>query len=315
MEENPVESPKDRLAIISDTHVSVDDPASLSLFPRQVNRKGPELYARIEQEVRRSFESCISNLQEAKPSAIIHTGDVTGGWKEQGLANEKMYNVAEGVARGLRRIAPTYFALGNHDMGYSSAASLKEGGLNRDSIDACQEIYGPLYWDIKGEGGIRSIGINSSLMDYNGKDSHMLKKRDDQNGFVRETLDAHKDEPWALYMHDIKSISRLAPLVAPHADNCRIVVAGDLHNSFKGNMMKNWIRFTTFNNTKRSLAAKFVLCPSVAPLWWNGYERLEMTYKDGNASANTVEIPYGEDADKTVPTRSTLWCLRAMMPK
>lgn len=271
MNEEPTESPEERLAIISDTHVSVDDPASLSLFPRQVKRGGPALYERIEREVRRSFERCITDLRETSPSAIIHTGDVTSGWKEKGLAHEKLRAVAENTVRDLRAIAPTYFALGNHDMGYASPTSLREGGMSRESISACQEVYGPLYWNFQGSSDVRSFGVNSSLLEYTGKDDYIRGLQRDQSSYVRDMLDAHPGQPWALYMHDIKSIGRLAPLVAPHAENCRIVVAGDLHNSFKGNMMKNMLSVTT-NSTKRSLLAKFVLCPSVAPLWWKGYE-------------------------------------------
>src|SRR5687767_5208123 len=82
-----------RIACVSDTHRMVREPESKCCFPYRMAKiareQGPEiraeLYEVIRMEVERSYTALLDWLRGAGSwDMIIHLGDVTGGWQEQG---------------------------------------------------------------------------------------------------------------------------------------------------------------------------------------------------------------------------------------
>jgi hypothetical protein len=274
-----------RICCIADTHLTVPEPESASLFPRQIaalsKEQGREMYTTMQGVIQSAFVYCMQWLRSNPPwDLLVHLGDVTGGWQEQGCSHQSARKLAEDAKAALvdwveaRKIR---FVLGNHDMGYSSPVSLHEKGVNTDSVFACQEIFGDLFWREQGD-GILHIGVCSPIAEYKGLDPQITRIRDDQASFVGDVLAGSK-EPWALYTHSPFAPRFFAKEIKGHTGRLVNMICGDFHDPRKGRVMKMAAKFVgfPFNSAVIQCLKKCAVCPSTAPLWWQGHGLLSLS--------------------------------------
>lgn len=303
-----------RIACLSDTHVSDGLPReSLALYPHYVDLLGHEegnrFFERVRDETGRSFRACMHSMRGQQYDRIVHGGDVTGGWQERGMCDPITQNIGRNTVRALRDLCgDVLFTVGNHDTGYRKLSTVEGSGVVMESVEACRDIFGPLYWK-RQDGDMLSVGIASSLADYDGSETRLQAMRLNQEDFVESELSTRRGLPWTLYTHDLAALSSLSPLLLPHAEHCQGIVFGDLHRPLNGRIAK------TLHGLRRPalrpLLRKGVLCPSVAPLWWKGYGRLDVTYQNGTMTSQRIDIPRPADSVR-LPTESAWWGVAAM---
>jgi hypothetical protein len=301
-----------KMGYVSDTHLSSPDPNSLSLFPRWLEtlprEKRDELYGLMARETHRAFESALNHLRGSQPDAIIHLGDVTGGWQEQGMVHPSVHKIARKCRDDLSAIAPANFCLGNHDLGGVNAASLPE------SIAACEDAVGPLHWKHK-HGDLLSLGICSPIAGYQGKEETVLARQRAQESFVIDALREHSGLPWAFYMHDLQPLPHLRPHIAPYMEECQKIVHGHLHNPIAGQLMKArhcLVSLVKDDPVSRALPRVAKLCPSTAPLWWPGYRMLDAEWKNATLRTKQVFLKRSAESEDN-PAASFLRCTVARL--
>jgi predicted phosphodiesterase len=309
-----------RIALIADTHLIVPDVKSAALFPRRLRAMPLEeqsaLYRKVSLEVERAYEACVESIQHADADAIIHLGDVTSGWGRGGMGDASVRDMAERCADDLRRLGkPLYCTLGNHDMGSKVD---KEPEAISNAADTYEAIFGPLFWHFMA-GDILMLGMCSPLAYYTGNDERLLKRKRDQEAYLADTLNAHPDTRWVLYVHDPLAVQSVIKQVGPHMKRCDRVVVGHFHRPIAGGIVRGLARTPIAPlalrdvNFRRALRKTYV-APSTAPLWYKGYGWVQADIDGSNVDFTRIEAPKPE-ASEEIPTRSLAWCLSGLAIK
>jgi len=311
------------IAVISDTHLTPPELESKTLFPRQLDKLSEKdaaaLYKKLRDEMMLAYRTACKWLRQQNPCFIVHCGDVTGGWQERGCFHHSSQFLARACKNELQGIATqeVLFCVGNHDTGYSHKGSLPGSGIYYDSIEACEQIFGPLFWAKKKE-GILMLGVSSSLAEYTGDDSRIINKVRAQLEFVGDTL-SKWGGPWIFFSHSPFTPKWFAREIGSRIHNLRAVVCGDWHDPRHGKLAR-WMAkgFQYFNKGELGVMFKcwtrLIPVPSVAPLWWTGYSLLNLNWHDGILTATQVALEHPEESFKDIPTSSKFrglwWMIR-----
>ena len=300
-----------KVCFISDTHLTSPEIASKSLFPKRLDKMDPEkasaLYERMRMGIEHAYRVCLAWIKEHGPwDLIVHLGDVTGGYGERGIAHPSVFPLAEEMMHDLSRVSPRVrVAWGNHETGY--AGSLSQSGITRESVEACERIFGRPFWS-ETINGLTFVGIATPLACYKGSDAFLCDLKEMQFQFLADTmLPLYDGMPWILCLHTpldtpfAVSDPDIARMVEGQLIGLERVVFGDLHNPLLGKMLC-YLRSVI---APRHFPVRFALrsgalCPSTAPLWWKGYGLL--TYENG--IWNTINLSDAPHAP--LPTSSFL---------
>lgn len=302
-----------RIACISDTHLTSEDRDSKSLFPRQIDSLSEDqaeaLYQALRLAIEDAYGAILSWLANQQWDLLIHFGDMTGGYQEQGLGDARIFPHAVRCKRDMEQISPRpRVCLGNHDLGYKHVGSLQGGGISDLSAHKAVELFGDLYWHEVIEGR-HIIGVCSSFAEYHGDVPYLLQQKEAQEQFVRDVLRRSSGEPWILCAHDPHTFGELWRVLHPHLASFEQFLYGDLHNPFWGKMKRVQGLFpppTRKGYTQSVGLVRSSMCPSTAPLWWEGYGC--MTVELGRQLAvHQVKLPT-PDRIKNLPTASLLTC-------
>ena len=315
-----------KVALISDTHVTVEDAGSNSLWPHQLkrvqHRKGAEavqdLYARIRESTHLAWNACYRWLKKEKPSVIIHLGDVVGGRDEQGChfpdARVELTNLHAQLKELTEHV---YWCPGQHDFGYAHERMFNvpqpNAGFNKQSVQVGMEVFGHLWWKHMCENHM-VIGICAALAAYEGSDEDLLQLKQQQEDFIRETLE-QSHQRWVLCTHDFHGPLHITHLLRPHMQRFACMVYGDLHNTWAGSLIKNTAYLGFWNVRSRVLAQclrRSRMVGSVAPLWGKGHNAALL---HANSDFSVHPVRYSPVATYTKPpTTSALRCLLWMSP-
>lgn len=252
--------------IISDTHLTHPALDSHSLFPRQMARipasKAWQAYDQIRFGIQ---DACDQVLRSINNGTLIHLGDVTGGWREQGMREDNLQQQAKHHVHLLRKkFDDLRFCLGGHDVGYSHRGSLPGSGINVEAVNNCREIFGDLWW-LKECEGVCLLGICSPLANYTEKDRGLEKMHCKQERFIDEASHSIDGKPWILFAHDPFLPRIVRNLLRTQLPNCRAFIHGHRHNPWFTKL------FRTLGVLRRDPFLRVShTCPSVAPLWWRG---------------------------------------------
>ncbi len=266
-----------KLVVISDTHIASNNPESLSLFPAYMNSHAGE-YAKTFKCLDVFNTSLNSWLEKNKPiDILIHLGDLTTGWSEQGIHHREVEKLAVDAVNSYKNIAQSVnICWGNHDVGYGNTI----GGICFESLERCNDIS-PLYWSFLSE-DVLFIGICSSLVEYVGQDKKILNLKYKQIQFIQGILSNNKGRYWVLCSHEYDFDEDLIQVITPYRDFLKRHLYGDKHMVWAGHFFKIMahINLKTLSKIRR----KSILCPSVAPLWCRGGILLEGCIKGENLS-------------------------------
>jgi hypothetical protein len=305
-----------RIANIADTHLTVPDMESESLFPHQLVAMKIEdarmLYERMRKAIEVAFQRVLCHMsQNGNWAFIFHMGDVTGGWREGGCHYPSAERIMAQTAHDLKAVCPRVrLCVGNHDVGYGHPMS-QGGGINEDSIAVCQEHFGDLFWKEEDE-GVLHIGVASPIAEYAGQQVIINELKRRQNEFIGDSLVHGK--PWILYLHRALSCVYFAREIYPHLDSLQRVVCGDLHNPRRGRILKriSWapVPLIAMSQKMQVLVRclrKVVVCPSTAPLWYHGHSYMD-SWVGRSEFLQEISVPIAPESFG-LPTVSTLRCL------
>ena len=305
-----------RIATISDTHKTVPETESESLFPGHMKKLPPaqaeELYHRIRFGIDDAYSTVLEDLGRSKPYAIIHLGDVVGGYREQGCFHPSAQALSRRMKDDLESISPAYFALGNHDVGYPGS---EEGeGITQKSLEVCENIYGNLWWKIYA-GGVLVVGLCSSLAEYSGSERFVWLRVSEQRDFFFASLDSW-DGPWALAVHSPFFPTAYAREIEPYLGKLEAMITGDLHSTAAPKILRTLVSptFVPGNSLKVWAACmkKVIPCPSVAPLWSAGSKYLNLSMEAQKIKVEEVRLPAKRLITQN-PLRCAWWMAEAYM--
>ena len=312
-----------KIGCISDTHRTVAEIESNSLFSRQLARFNPDsakaVYRKIAIDIDRAYYSALRWIGSNVPwDLLIHLGDVTGGHRGKGFSNPSVQQLAKTVVNDLKSFSgEALFVLGEHELRqYRHPNSFTGREINPNDIGACKQVFGELFW-AREKQGVLLIGLCSPIAEYQGLNSEILRIQTDQRTFLGDILSGHKD-PWILFTHTLYTPTFFVKEITGHTKNLKTIVCGDVHDPRKGKILKRMnqilgsFMFKAKNQTLTECLKKSIFCPSTAPLWWQGYGLLTLKYgKQKTLKAN--EIALNRPPDKEAPTSSLLRCLRWML--
>lgn len=304
-----------KILLVSDSHITSPDPASGSLWPHQMDALPPEEAAQTYEAIRQGTSSAFDAvMQWAREKggwdAVIHTGDVTGGWQEKGMVHDTVLDEARKTHTALQGLSPVVrYAMGNHDVGYG-----KEGGMNEAALSNAEATFGPLHWADELDETLL-IGVASSLAEYEGGDSEILARKNRQAEFVGDTLLDHKGR-WVFIAHDPRTPVYFVPQIKDRMRDMGAFAYGDLHVPLFGSLysgVAQWQRFLPNERAKVFGQAhqKGLMVPSTAPLWWGGHGLRTMTVQNGTVSSERIQLPV-TDAAKDLPTANAFRALAWM---
>lgn len=308
-----------RIACLADTHLSVPEFESLSLFPRQLckmeYKKAREVYDAMRREISLAYDACLIRLAQNRPwDMIVHLGDITGGYEEQGCRHSSARQIVYQVSTTLRAICPLVrFVAGDHDTGYSHPGSLHGGGINITSLDILQDLLGNLFWAVEDE-KVLHIGVCSPLAEYSGTDEIINGLKEEQLAFVGDTLSswAKKAAPrpeWALYIHRPSAAKCFAKEMGNHLKWLKKMVYGHFHDPKKAGLLQFAAKIA--GGFTGQCMSKGLHCPSTAPLWWPGYQFLSV---EDSQTMESIRIVLDRPLDsKNLPTSSFWRCLWWML--
>lgn len=313
-----------RIFCISDTHLTSPDLNSKSLFPRAIDGlpidQAERVYHAIRTETHLAFLQAISWAKAQAPWDIaIHFGDVTGGYQEKGVHHPSVEPLASMCMHMLRQVsANVRVCIGNHETGYTHPGAIPGSGMTRESLDACTELFGSLYWADQVE-NLLFIGVCSPLLTYRGDDPGILAHKHGQAAFIAEQLETHRGRPWVLCAHEPSSSEHLADIIEPYMDTLQAFLYGDKHAPWWGNM-KRWVVSNGFitrllpkrKRVKWQALQRGILCPSTAPLWWKGHQALEVHVDSVSVSSYQILFEVSE-ATQQLPTSSFWRCVLWMI--
>lgn len=313
-----------RSVCIGDTHLTVADMESQSLFPRQLvalpEKEATALYECMREAIESAKDVVLAWILDNGPwDSIIHLGDITGGWKEQGCAHFLPRTLMRSFYSKLRAICPRVrYCIGNHDTGSTHAGSLPGGGINEASVSACEEVLGDLWWEEEWD-GIVHIGIASPLLEYSGDDPAIQRRKRDQKTFVGDTLSRLK-KPWVFYLHRATACKFLAQEIGDHVNTMCKMICGDAHDPrvmrfVRGCAGVPFLPFVVGKETSFMLRClqKCVLCPSTAPLWWRGHGLLALLSLREDIAIKEIVLPSDPSFANlpfTSKMRCALWMIR-----
>lgn len=301
-----------RIACLADTHCTVPEIESNSLFPRQIaalpKEKAEDLYNKMREEIQLAYSTCLDWLRRNSSwDLLVHLGDITGGYKEQGCHYPSAREIVSRVEKDLRDLAPKFrVVLGDHDLGYSHKGSLPGSGINAESIAFCRETFGEFFWTEEND-GVLSIGICSPIAEYSGSDAKIAQLKREQAEFVGDMLLSHEGA-WMLYTHRPLAVNYLAKQIEGRRKQLLKMVWGHNHDPRKATLLRAILLGTTTNKVVRECLKKSVCCPSTAPLWWHGYGLLTLEQKQEKIRARTVILDRPSDS-RNLPTSSFWKCL------
>lgn len=292
-----------RIACFADTHLTVPKMESRSLFPRQLaalnSKAADKLYAAIRNEIQLACSVSLEWLRNNGPwDCLVHLGDATGGWQERGCGHQSAQKVIRTFARDFANLGYRFLIVpGDHDLGYS----LSDDGINPGSVDFWEQTFGSLFWKQKQE-GVLLIGVSSSIAKYNGTERFFLDRKRRQEEFLRDALQKHNG-PWILFSHKPFVLKNFGRQIRGHIDQLQKIVCGHFHDPRKGKLLR-----ALFQIWDKDVAPdKLVFCPSIAPLWWQGYGALVLS---GSKKIGAQEIAFDRPAgSKNLPTSSFWRCL------
>jgi len=283
-----------RILVIADSHCSGGDDAATpeealepgDLWPHYMARLKPqaafELLGKIRRALRMAWDSMLGFAREYKPDLIALAGDSNGGWQETGSGNPKLSPLLNRMSTQLNEIAPASLAPGNHESGYGP------GEFRLDSLEAMEKHFGPLWW-VKECGRLMVLGMCTPLEAAKTSDPRVEQRQLEQRAFFKK-LAAEKliSRPWILIAHDLgaaRSFPKMIPeLIRDYAiANRRAFIVGDKHNPGTFWIFRILAKFAAFirrDQHASELLAEVHLCPSVAPLWWEGYGALTIEWND-----------------------------------
>lgn len=316
-----------RIACLADTHLTVPEIESDSLFRLQLNaisrQEAETLYEKMRREVSLASSTAVRWLEKQGPwDAVVHLGDVTGGYREQGCSHPSCRKIAREIDADLQRVAPrVHYCLGNHETGYSHRGSLAGGGINVDSIEASRAIFGELFWSYQQQ-EILLVGLCSPIAEYRGSESAILRLQQDQRDFLRETLALHRG-PWLLFAHNPFTMKNFVKEIKGRTDQLLGMVCGDVHNpryqkilSLGAKIVRTFLPDVSSWKVTLECLGKCIACPSVAPLWWKGYQLLTLSFEKGRMESQRVVLdrpPESENLPVSSVWRCLLWTLRPRM--
>lgn len=302
------------IACISDTHLTVPEFESGSLWPRQMSvlgKEGPAFYEIIRQEIDLAYTTCLAWLKEqGKWSMAVHLGDITGGFQEKGCYFPSARELVRKVKQDLSALAPkTHIVLGDHDTGYTHKGAMPGSGFNEESVAVFP--MSDVHWAEECDGMLH-IGVCSPVAENSESNSFAKTLHKEQLAFLGDTLSSWKGN-WVLYIHRPLAISHFTKQIRGHENALVRLVHGHYHDTRKSKLMKamwnlgaltlqaGMFDWGSAGKEIRQCLRKSMLCPSVAPLWCRGYGLL--------ANQRVVCVPKPKASDKNLPTASFLKCL------
>jgi len=307
--------------MLADTHLlGQGGLAERALFPGHFDRLprplAERIFASFQMGITSAYTATLVMLRRRMPILLVHLGDVTCGSHEQGMKSVAVQRVAAGCMAELRASAQeVHVCHGNHDTGYHGANP--NGGMTRESLNICEEIFGPSWWMTIISGALH-LGVSSPLAAYRGKDTFLLHRQLDQRTFVGDILRQYQDLPWVFYGHDPKTPSFFVNEIADHEPRLIRFVYGDVHAPWVDALYHTVDRISGITRAKTKTLLRFwrrsTLCPSVAPLWWRGHAYLEALITSNGATFQQIDVPMTRSAS-VLPTRSAVrslgWMLKA----
>lgn len=263
----------EQITVVSDTHrINKYEVNSRNLFPgffdQLKGKEREEAYNRFAEILEIYQESLLSRLYEGSGrKLLIHLGDVTCGFQERGIGFPKMEALTRNTISQLKEFAPmVLIAWGNHDTGYDG----NEGNLTLKSLYTCRDIS-PLWWKHEVD-NVLFVGVCSPLFasNYGNEQREIERLQQDQVDFVAETLRSKpKKQRWVLCTHDLALGALLETVGREHQKTLTTVLMGDVHSPLAGKIIK-LKGFLQPLGLMAAIRRKTVVCPSVAPLWWEG---------------------------------------------
>lgn len=307
-----------KIACVADTHLTVSESESESLFPKQLAKMTPiarrVLYTIMRQEIERAFRTTLEWLQTHGPwDLIVHLGDITGGYGEQGCHHPSARALLIHCRDELQTCAPEVrWCIGNHDTGYGGyKLGLSSGGLTPESVATCEEELGSLWWSREVE-GVMLLGLASPLATYGGPYPSVELSRRLQREFVWETLRTWKGL-FVIFAHTARTAQALAYELGPHVARCLAFIYGDFHDPRKALLARGVAPILgVFGNHDLSVLGRYLVrsscVPSTAPLWWRGYGLLELTIESGQVAIREIKLQRPPDS-VDIPTASFRRCV------
>ncbi|WP_282152154.1 metallophosphoesterase family protein [Ruegeria atlantica] len=181
-------------AVISDTHVNVDEDSCNSPFP-------------VNARANRRFRHVVSDLNQRDIDFVLHLGDLVHPVPEAG----PIYSQA---AEAFRRIAsdlsvPIYFTPGNHDIGDTPVSGAPAAPTTPPMIAAWTQEFGPQYQSTIHK-GITFVMFNAQLLNSG------LPEEAEQRLWVETTLKQATGRIVLAYHHPAYICT---PDEDPHYDN------------------------------------------------------------------------------------------------
>lgn len=307
-----------RIAFTSDNHRTPKDYRSKSLWPNHMARIGEEaekkLYAQLVESIHLADEAFFRWLDTEPPfDMIIHLGDATGGFLEEGCHEAETRSLLAAYYQRLRTYTPeVYGCPGQHDLGYGRErfmnVSLPGAGLSMESLCAFREIAGHLWWSQK-IFEFLFLGICSSLADYEADDPAILELKNEQNDFLKRKLHSHNG-PIVLCTHDWQAPRHLNGNLQYHTQRIHRMIFGDLHNRFSGKIVK--ALYYPFPGLQAHCMRRSFMVGSVAPLWCNGHRAAIATVTPEKFTIHSVQFPPLPEYKKPPTTnlvRSAVWMI------
>ncbi|MDO8511650.1 MAG: metallophosphoesterase [bacterium] len=302
-----------RIAVISDTHLAPEGLESRSLFPHQLDKLTVTQACRLYDDLRNGIAEANTVVMSAvcqndeKWTALIHTGDATGGWQERGLVDQSVIDLAKKCVKQLNETTHNlHFCLGGHDTGYAHPGSLPGSGMSYSSLINCVEIFGDLWW-FERYNDFCLLGICSPIASYSGSDNDLLHIQERQERVVATKIAELSETPWILFAHEPFLPNKMKPLLSGASKTCKAFIHGHRHDP----------KFTKFIRALGTVTRDPFLrvshtCPSVTPLWWPGCGWMEIAIEKTKMTIKSHQVPVPESIAK-LPTASFWRCLWWML--
>lgn len=311
----------ERMVWISDAHRDVGRLYAKTLWPKHMARlhcdEAEALYRRICQGIELAFHSSVEWLRANGPWNFLGgLGDLVSGSQEQGINDADAERIARRTSSQLSSLAGARaFALGNHETGYSSLLTLRGAGLTLESLEACESVFGPLWW-VRKFTGLSIIGVCSPLAEYRGDDHAVLRLKLEQRQFVGDTLESLHGDRWIFAAHRLRAPVNFARVIHGHEQSLQAFVHGDMHNPRTARFLRPFSYLLAGGDgAVTSVLQKAVACPSVAPLWWKGYGLLTMEWDSNSGELTTEQVSVLRPSEaEELPTESALRCAWWMRP-
>lgn len=301
-----------RIACVADTHLISPDPESGGAFHAYratLGERGARLREEIRQELDTAFMAVCSYLSDAGPwDAVVHLGDISSGYQGRGCFHKSVQPLYTHCVQALHAASgiPVWCVPGNHCIGTGAR-------LTKENIEAWRARVGGLYWHHFID-GVLLIGISSPTALYQGSDEMIQERSSCQRAFVREVLEQYEGAPWVLFSHNPWGAVAHAFEAAPFVRTLRAVICGDVHRPDMQRVIRQ-SRFLPFlsrapfgiTHVARRMLSRVIVCPSVAPFWWEGYGMLELELSANYLHGRVRQIPRLANR-KALPTEHPLRC-------